>query len=161
VGQVEELDMERTTPQFDHLVGHEEYVHEEAALDASLEQSHEASDTHTSDGQSDDQGACEGSDVLAPRHDEIQMLGDLPLGVDMTSRKSCMGDDEPPMELSVTHSSSSQSPMLATTHEDISGIQDVVEEPCVVIEHKGHLDLQAQEERHDLETDDYIHTFQC
>jgi hypothetical protein len=39
--------------------------------------------------------------VLAPRHDEIQMLGDLPLGVDMTSRKSCMGDDEPPMELSV------------------------------------------------------------
>jgi hypothetical protein len=79
--------------------------------------------------------------VLAPRHDEIKMLGDLPLGVDMTSRKSCMGDDEPPMEWSVTHSSPSQSPMLATTHEDISGIQDVVEEPCVVIEHKGHLDL--------------------
>jgi hypothetical protein len=49
--------------------------------------------------------------------------------------------------------------MLAMTHEDISGIHDVVEEPCVVIEHKGHLDLQGQEERHDLETDDYFHTF--
>jgi hypothetical protein len=57
VGQVKELDMERTTPQFDHLVGHEEYVHKEVTLDASLEQSHEASDTHTFDGQSDDQGA--------------------------------------------------------------------------------------------------------
>jgi hypothetical protein len=142
------------------LVGHEEYVHEEVALDVSLDKSHEANDTHAFDGQSDDQDACEGSDVLAPRHDEIRTFGDLPLGVDMTSRKSCMGDDEPPMELRVTHSSSSQSPMLATTHEDISGIMDVVEEPCVVIEHKEHVDLQDQEERHDLETDDYIHTFQ-
>jgi hypothetical protein len=132
VGQVEELDMERTIPQFDHLVGHEEYVHKEAALDASLEQSHEANDTHTSNGQSDDHGL----DVLAPRQDEIQMLGDLPLGVDLTSKKSCVGDDEPPMELSVTHSSPSQSPMLGMTHEDISGMMDVVEESCVLIEHK-------------------------
>jgi hypothetical protein len=50
--------------------------------------------------------------------------------------------------------------MLDTTHEDINGIPDVVEESCVVIEHKGHVDLQAQDERHDLETDDYIHTYQ-
>ena len=49
--------------------------------------------------------------------------------------------------------------MLDMTHEDISGILDMVEEPSVVIEHKGHVDLQAHEERHDLETDDYIHTF--
>jgi hypothetical protein len=107
VGKVEELHIERTTPQFDHLVEDEEYMHEEAALNTSFEQSHEPSDTHASHGQSDDQGACEGSDVLAPRHAGIWMLGDLPLGVDMTSRKSCMGDDEPSMELSVTHSSSS------------------------------------------------------
>jgi hypothetical protein len=125
------------------LVENDEYVHEEVALDASLEKSHEASETHASHGQSDDSGACEGFDMLAPRHDGIQMLGDLPLGVDMTNRKSCMGDDEPPMELSVTHSSYSQSPMLAMTHEDICGIHDVVEEPCVVIEHKGHLDMHA------------------
>ena len=30
---------------FDHLVWNKEYVHEEVALDASLAQSHEASDT--------------------------------------------------------------------------------------------------------------------
>jgi hypothetical protein len=73
-------------------------VHKEVALVPSLEQSHEASDTHAFDGQSDDQG----SDVLAPRHDEIQMLGDLSLGVDMTSRKSCMGDNDLLMELILT-----------------------------------------------------------
>jgi hypothetical protein len=98
--------------------------------------------------------------VLAPRYDEIQMLGDLPLGIDLNSKKSCVGDDKPPMKWSVTHSSPSQSPMLATTHEDINGIPDVVEEPCAMIEHKGHLDLRAQDGRHDLETDDYIDTFQ-
>jgi hypothetical protein len=78
--------------------------------------------------------------VSAPRHEEDRRLGGLSLDVDM---RSCIGDDEPPMEFSVAHSSSSQSPMLATTHEDINGILDVVEEPCLVIEHKGHLDLQA------------------
>jgi hypothetical protein len=28
-----------------------------------------------------------------------------------------------------------------------------------MIEHKRHLDLQGQEEKHDLEIDDYFHTF--
>jgi hypothetical protein len=79
--------MDKTTPQFDHLIENEEYVHEEVTLYSSLEQSHEASETHTFDGQSDDQGTCEGSNVLAPKHDEIKMLGDPPLGVDMTYRK--------------------------------------------------------------------------
>jgi hypothetical protein len=50
--------------------------------------------------------------------------------------------------------------MLDMTHEDISGIPDMVEEPCVVFEHKGHMDLQTQEERHGLEPVDYIHTYQ-
>jgi hypothetical protein len=36
----------------------------------------------------------------------------------------------------------------------------VVEEPCVDFEHKGLMDLQAQEERHGLELVDYIHTYQ-
>jgi hypothetical protein len=39
--------------------------------------------------------------VAAPRHEEDQRLGDPPLGVDM---RSCMGDNDHPMELSVTHS---------------------------------------------------------
>jgi hypothetical protein len=50
------------------------------------------------------------------------MFCDLPLGVDMNSRNSCVGDDDPTMEISVTHSSYSQSPMLAMTHDDINGI---------------------------------------
>jgi hypothetical protein len=102
---------------------------------------------------------CEDSYVLALRHDEIRRLDDLPMGVDMASRKSCMEDDELPM-MSEPHFSSSQSPMLATTHEDISGILDMVEEPCVGIVHKGHMDLQTQEERYGLEIVDLTHTYQ-
>jgi hypothetical protein len=83
---------------------------------------------------------CEASYVLALRHDEIKRLDDLPMGVDMASRKSCMEDDEFPMR-SEPHFSSSQSPMLATTHEDISSIPDMVEDPCVGIVHKEHMDV--------------------
>jgi hypothetical protein len=102
---------------------------------------------------------CEDSYVLALRHDEIRRLDDLPMGVDMASRKSCMEYDERPM-MSEPHFSSSQSYMLATTHEDISGIPDMVEEPCVGIVHKGHMDLQTQEERYVLEIVDLTHTYQ-
>jgi hypothetical protein len=102
---------------------------------------------------------CEDSYVLALRHDEIGRLDDLPMGVDMASRKSCMEDDELPM-MSEPHFSSSQSYMLATTHEDISGIPDMVEEPCGGIVHKGHMDLQTQEERYGLEIVDLTHTYQ-
>jgi len=42
--------------------------------------------------------------VLAPRHDEIQRLDDLPLGVNTTSREPCIGDEDLPMELSVAQS---------------------------------------------------------
>jgi hypothetical protein len=62
---------------------------------------------------------CEDSAVAAPRHEEDRRLGDPPLDVDM---RSCMGDNDPPMELSMTHSLPSQSLMLDTTHEDINGI---------------------------------------
>ena len=49
---------------------------------------------------------CEASYVLALRHDEIRRLDDLPMGVDMASRKSSMEDDELPMR-SEPHFSSS------------------------------------------------------
>jgi hypothetical protein len=97
--------------------------------------------------------------VLALRHDEIRRLDDLPVGVDMASGKSCMEDDELPM-ISNPHFSSSHTPMLARTHEDISGIPDMVEEPCAGIVHKGHMDLQTQEERYGLELVDLTHTYQ-
>jgi hypothetical protein len=47
--------------------------------------------------------------------------------------------DELPM-MTVTHLSSFQTPMIATTHEDISGISDMMEEPCVRDAHQGHMD---------------------
>jgi hypothetical protein len=102
---------------------------------------------------------CEDLYVLALRHDEIRRLDDLPMGVDMASRKSYMEDDELPI-MSEPHFSSSQSPMLATTHEDISGIPDMVDEPCLGNVHKGHMDLQAREERYGLEIVDLTHTYQ-
>jgi hypothetical protein len=67
--------------------------------------------------------------------------------------------DEPPM-MTMTHLSSFQTPMIAMKHDDISGIYDMVEEPCVRIVHQRHLDLWTQEERHDLETVDLTHTYQ-
>jgi hypothetical protein len=102
---------------------------------------------------------CEDSYVLALRHDEIRRLDDLLVGVDMASKKSCMENDEIPM-MSEPHFSSSQSPMLAMTHEDINDILDMVEEPCVGIVHKEHMDLQTEEERYGLEIVDLTHTYQ-
>jgi hypothetical protein len=158
-----------------HYDSDEEDVYEDVALDASLEHSQ---DSCASDGQWESQDdsafalfsqsyivedstlhhssdAYEDPVGVAPRHED-QRLGDPSLDVDM---RSCVGDNDPPMELSVTHSLYSQLPLFMT-HDDISGILDMVEEPCVVIEHKGHVDLQGQEERHDLEPDDYIHIYQ-
>jgi hypothetical protein len=54
-----------------------------------------------------------------------------------------MGDNVPRLELSMPQSVPSQTLMIDMTQEDISGISDVVKEPCVVFEHKGHVDLQS------------------
>jgi hypothetical protein len=70
-----------------------------------------------------------------------------------------MEDDELSMMIG-THFSSSQTPMIATTHEDISSISDLVEEPCVRIALQGRMDLQIQEERHDLELVEKTHIYQ-
>jgi hypothetical protein len=83
---------------------------------------------------------CEDSYAWTPGHNEIRWLDDPPLGIDMASRKSCMEDDDLSMT-TVTHFSSSQTPMIATTHEDISSIFYLVEEPCVRIALQGHMNL--------------------
>jgi hypothetical protein len=165
-----------------HYDSEDEEMHVNETIDAYLEQSNKASDSCASEGQlygQDDSAypssspsgnvedstlqhsgdTCEDSYVLALRHDEIRRLDNLLVGVDMASRKSCMENDELPM-MSEPHFSSSQSPMLATTHEDISGIPDMVEEPCVGIVHKEHMDLQTQEERYGLEIVHLTHTYQ-
>jgi hypothetical protein len=62
--------------------------------------------------------------------------------------------------MTATHLSSFQTPMIATSHEDISGISDMMEEPSVRDAHHGHMNPQTQKERHDLETVDLTHTDQ-
>jgi hypothetical protein len=47
--------------------------------------------------------------------------------------------------------------MLDMEHEDISGIVDIVVEPCVRISHLGQVELHA---RYDMETMDFTHTYQ-
>jgi hypothetical protein len=54
--------------------------------------------------------------------------------------RSCMGDIVSPMELSMTQSLPSHIFMIDMTQEDINNILEVVEEPCVAFEHKGHMD---------------------
>jgi hypothetical protein len=59
--------------------------------------------------------------------------------------------------VTVTQLAPSQTPMIAMTHEDISGIDDIVVEPCMRIAHQGQVDLH---ERHDLETIDLTHAYE-
>jgi hypothetical protein len=48
-------------------------------------------------------------------------------------------DDELPMMV-VTHMSSFQTPLIATPHEEVSGMSDRVDEPCVRDAHHRHVD---------------------
>jgi hypothetical protein len=112
-----------------HYDSEDEEMHVKATIDAYLEQFDKASESCASEGKLDgrDDSAypssspsgnvedsslqhsgdtCEDSYVLALRHDEIRRLDDLPMGVDMASRKSCMEDDELSM-MTVIHSLSS------------------------------------------------------
>jgi hypothetical protein len=164
-----------------HYDSEDEELREDATIDTYLEQSNEASDSCAFEGQLDGQDdntcslsfpsgsvedstlqhsgdTCEDSHVLTQRYDETRRSNDLPLGVGMDFRESCVEEDELSM-MTVTRLSSSQIPVIATTHEDISGIYDMVEEPCGRIVHQGHMDLQTQEERHDLEIVDLTHTY--
>jgi hypothetical protein len=47
--------------------------------------------------------------------------------------------DELPMR-AVTHLSPFQTPMIATSHEEINGTSDVMDEPSVRVAHHGHVD---------------------
>jgi hypothetical protein len=151
-------------------------VYEDATIDAYLEQSDDASDSCTlveaSDsctlGEDSDPCALEGqldgqddstcaSAVISHSVDDLtlQQSGDT----SGDSHVLAPRPDELPM-MTVTHLSSFQTPMIAMTHEDISGISDMIEEPCVRDAHQGHMDPQTQEERHDVQTVDLTHTYQ-
>jgi hypothetical protein len=68
-------------------------------------------------------------------------------------------DDQPPMVV-VTHLSSFQTSMIATSQEDISGMSDRVDEPCVRDAHHRHVDPPIQEEIQGVQTGDLTHTDQ-
>jgi hypothetical protein len=68
-------------------------------------------------------------------------------------------DDELPM-VTMTHMSSFQTPMTATSHEDSSGMSNMMEEPYMRDTHQRHMDPQIQDEIQDVQTVDLTHTDQ-
>jgi hypothetical protein len=65
-------------------------------------------------------------------------------------------DDELPMRV-VTHLSPFQTPMIATSHEEISGTSEVMDEPIMRVSHHGQVDPQIQEEVQDVQAVDLTH----
>jgi hypothetical protein len=68
-------------------------------------------------------------------------------------------DDELPMR-AVTHLTPVQTPMIATSHEEISGMSGMMDEPSVRDAHHGQVDPQIQEEVQDIHAVDPTHTGQ-
>jgi hypothetical protein len=68
-------------------------------------------------------------------------------------------DDELPMG-ATTHLSPVQTPMIATSDEEISGTSGMMDEPCVRDAHHGQVDPQIQEEVQDVHVVDLTHTGQ-
>jgi hypothetical protein len=59
--------------------------------------------------------------------------------------------------MTVTKLAPSQTPMIAMTQQVISGIVDIVVDPCVRIANQGQVDIH---ERHDLEIIDLTHSYE-
>jgi hypothetical protein len=68
-------------------------------------------------------------------------------------------DDELPMRV-VTHLSPFQTPMIARSHEEISGMSDLMDEPIVRVAHHGHVDPPSHEEMQGVQIGDLTHTDQ-
>ena len=67
--------------------------------------------------------------------------------------------DELPMRF-VTHLSPFQTPMIAMSHEEISGMSYVMDEPSVRVAHHGNVDPHIQEEVQSIHIVDPTHTDQ-
>ena len=68
-------------------------------------------------------------------------------------------DDELPM-MGVTHMSSFQTPLIATSREEVNSMLDRVDEPCVRDAHHRRVDPSIQEEIQGVQTVDLTHTDQ-
>jgi hypothetical protein len=120
-------------------------VCEDAEIDAYLEQSDDASDSCTEASDSctleEDSDPCALEEQLDGQDDSTCVSAVISHTVDdLTPQQSgdtsedshvlAPRDDELPM-MTMTHLSSFQTPMIATSHEDSSGMSDMMEEPYV------------------------------
>jgi hypothetical protein len=112
------------------------------------------------------EGWIEPQDDFLDAHDEDLVLDDFPLDFDLTSRESCMRDDEDKvrklthelhMELSLAPSSSFHSSMGIKTTEDVSGTYGLMEELVVMVKHMEHSHFHRLDEIYGLGTSDYMH----
>jgi hypothetical protein len=145
----------------------------------------EASDSDSTSEDSDDDSCTEASDACTLEEDDDPCVVDRQLDGqddstsvsadtshtidDLTPQQSgdtseeshvlAPRDDELPMG-AVTHLSPVQTPMIATSHEEISGTSGMMDEPSVRDAHHGQVDPQIQEEVQDVPTVDLTHTGQ-
>jgi hypothetical protein len=146
---------------------------EDGAIDANLGQSDDDSDSCT---EASDSDSCTKDDVTSTlEEDDDPCIVDRQSGGpdDSTSTSTSIshgvddlmpqqsGDtsedshmlapiDDQPLIVVVTHLSSFQTSMIATSQEDISGMSGMVEEPWVRDAHHKHVDPQIQEETQDV-----------
>jgi hypothetical protein len=145
----------------------------------------EASDSDSTSEDSDDDSCTEAMDACMLEEDDDPCVVDrqldgqddsISVSVDMshtlddltpqqssdTSEESHVlapRDDELPMG-AVTHLSPVQTPMIATSHEEISGMTGMMDELSVRDAHHGQVDPQVQEEVQDVQAGDLTHTDQ-
>jgi hypothetical protein len=145
----------------------------------------EASDSDSTSEDSDDDSCTEASDAcmleedddpcvvdrqLDGQDDSINVSADMSHTLDdLTPQQSsdtseeshvlAPRDDELPMG-AVTHLSPVQTPMIATSHEEISGMTGMMDELSVRDAHHGQVDPQVQEEVQDVQGVDLTHTGQ-
>jgi hypothetical protein len=145
----------------------------------------EASDSDSTSEDSDDDSCTEASDAcmleedddpcvvdrqLDGQDDSINVSADMSHTLDdLTPQQSsdtseeshvlAPRDDELPMG-AVTHLSPVQTPMIATSHEEISGMTGMMDELSVRDAHHGQVDPQVQEELQDVQGVDLTHTGQ-
>jgi hypothetical protein len=122
-----------------HYDSEDEEMHEDATIDAYLEQFDESSDSCAFEGQLDgqDDSACALAVISDSVEDStLQHSGDTCEDSDVLAlgMRSCVGNTFPPMELSVTQFLPSQTFMIDMAREDINSTLEVVEEPCVAFE---------------------------
>jgi hypothetical protein len=145
-------------------------VCKDGAIDAYLAQSDDDSDSCTEASDSctleEDRDPCTLEGQSGGQDDSTSVSADISHTIDdLTPQQSgdtsedshvlAPRDDELPL-LTMTHLSSFQTPMTATSHEDSSSI----EEPYVRNAHHGHVDPQIQEEIYDMQTVDPTLTYQ-